>query len=81
MAEPMQFTSERFGVNAVGEITPDTPAEFAAFLASANLTPASNLMPGTFLWLDSPGGSVEASLVLGRMVREQGLHTMVEPGR
>jgi len=77
MAAPMSFSIERAGnrdiVGAVGEITSATPQDFARF-AAANLVDAGR--EGIVL-LHSPGGSVGASMRLGRMFREAGLSAAV----
>src|ERR1700727_1076619 len=63
-AQAMKFTdmSGLFGVLAEGEITDDTPAQFAAFTRNTMLVNRT-------LWFNSPGGSLSAGLALGRELR------------
>jgi hypothetical protein len=54
---------------AEGDITESTPAEFERLTTS----------PGTAIFFDSPGGSLRAALILGRMIRRARLNTYVAP--
>jgi hypothetical protein len=79
---PMQFTVEQEGpanlcgghcrtwIAAVGTITSDTPAVFAAFAKGRNIKDA-------LLVLDSSGGSVHGTMRLGRAIRRLGMTTTV----
>ncbi|HZS63897.1 MAG TPA: hypothetical protein VFA53_05295 [Xanthobacteraceae bacterium] len=60
----------RTWISAVGAITADTPADFAAFARGRQLE-------GSLLVLDSSGGSVHGAIELGRAVRKLGLLTTV----
>ena len=60
----------RVWVAAVGPITEQTPADFAAFAAQADLH-------GAILALDSVGGSVIGTIRFGRMLRDLGITTTV----
>jgi hypothetical protein len=53
-------------ISATGEIGPETPAQFRAFLKS------EQYLPGQIV-LHSPGGNLAAGLELGRIIRETGL--------
>ncbi len=54
-------------IEASGEITADTPAQFAAF--------ADTLRGSGSLALNSPGGDLDAAIALGRMIRARGWGT------
>src|SRR5262245_52541555 len=53
-------------VFAIGEITPNTPADFATFLAATAHVLPNGYTGQWVLGLDSPGGSVTAALTLDR---------------
>ena len=57
----------RPGIVAIGQITMDTPAEFAAVPAA----------PGTPVYLNSPGGNVGAAVSLGSLFRSRGITAVV----
>jgi hypothetical protein len=57
-------------ISAVGPITDQTPGDFQAFAANESVH-------GTTIVLDSGGGSVAATLTLGRAIRELGMNTTV----
>lgn len=57
----------RSAIVAVGQITMDTPAAFAA-------TP---VLPGTAVYLNSPGGNVGAAVQLGSLFRSRGVKAVV----
>jgi hypothetical protein len=57
-------------ISAVGPITDQTPSDFQAFAADARVH-------GATLVLDSGGGSVAATLELGRVIRAFGMNTTV----
>jgi hypothetical protein len=79
---PMQFELNREGpsdlcgdhcrtwISAIGTITRDTPSAFDAFVRANDLHNAT-------LVFDSSGGSVVASLALGRAIRRAGMTTTV----
>jgi hypothetical protein len=54
-------------IAAVGEIGPDTPAQFSAFLASLEYGSGGQIV------LNSPGGNLVAGMELGRLIRKTGL--------
>jgi hypothetical protein len=60
---------------ADGEIDQDTPEKFANFLRRHG--PVSNINNRTEVWLNSPGGNLYAGLRLGKLIRENGLGTVV----
>ena len=57
----------RPGIVAVGQITLDTPTEFAAV----------PMAPGTQVYLNSPGGNVGAAVQLGSLFRSRGITAVV----
>ncbi len=57
----------RPGIVAVGQITMDTPGEFAAVPVA----------PGTPVYLNSPGGNVGAAVSLGSLFRSRGVTAVV----
>ena len=61
------YVDGRPGVVAVGQITLDTPAEFAAV----------PMAPGTQVYLNSPGGNVGAAVQLGSLFRSRGITAVV----
>ena len=61
------YVDGRPGIVAIGEITLDTPAEFAA------AAPA----PGTLVYLNSPGGNVGAAVQLGSLFRSRAITAVV----
>lgn len=66
----------------IGAITPEDPAEFqkASDIASRNAkTKASDGSPVILLHLDSMGGDLTAALLMGEIVRERGMMTVVNP--
>ena len=74
--QPMTFRLVRASpwsvdIYAAGEITHDTPAQFAAFLQENNIK-----APAT-VFLFSGGGDLDAGLALGREIRRAGLDTEV----
>jgi hypothetical protein len=62
-------------ISAVGPITDQTPSDFQAFAAQAFA--ADERVRGATLVLDSGGGSVAATLALGRTIRALGMNTTV----
>lgn len=61
------YVDGRPGIVAVGQITMDTPSEFAAVPVS----------PGTQVYLNSPGGNVGAAVSLGNLFRSRGVTAVV----
>ena len=61
------YVNGRPAVVAIGQITLDTPSEFAAVPVS----------PGTQVFLNSPGGNVGAAVQLGSMFRSRGVTVVV----
>lgn len=57
-------------IQAVGPITPTTPADFEAFLARERYTPKR-------VRLHSPGGNLAAGIALGELLRAKGFSTEV----
>ena len=55
------------GIIAVGQITMDTPSEFASVPVA----------PGTQVYLNSPGGNVGAAVSLGNLFRSRGVTAVV----
>ena len=82
-AEEMSFHAVRLGsarvcgetcpaaIEAVGQITPDTPGRFLAFLRGQGGNGP------TIVFLESPGGSVLASMELGILLRQVGATAIV----
>lgn len=68
-SEPQQCDDPGCGgwIDAVGEITPDTPAAFKQFLGDHKPLPAA-------IRFISPGGDLVASMTLGQMIRRAGLN-------
>jgi len=56
-------------VLAVGQIDPETPAQFTSF--------TKGLPEGTWVALSSPGGSLVGGLKLGLLIRERGFNTII----
>lgn len=77
VADPMRFETVSNGGNcngcswtiAEGDITPDTPAAFRAFLAAEPY-------PGA-IEFNSAGGNLAAAMELGRIIRAEGLWTSI----
>ena len=74
-AETMTFSVRGAGnccawIAGEGAITASTPADFQAFVARTSFVPRT-------LYLASPGGSVTASMELGRMIRKLQFTTFV----
>ena len=61
------YVDGRPGIVAVGQITMDTPFEFAAVPVA----------PGTQVYLNSPGGNVGAAVSLGNLFRSRGVTAVV----
>ena len=61
------YVDGRPGIVAVGQITMDTPSEFAAVPVA----------PGTQVYLNSPGGNVGAAVSLGNLFRSRGVTAVV----
>ena len=61
------YVDGRPAIVAIGQITLDTPSEFAAMFAA----------PGTQVYLNSPGGNVGAAVSLGSMFRSRGVTAVV----
>ena len=59
------------GIMASGDIAPDDAFRFQVYLSK--LTPK----PGTSLYLDSTGGSVQGAMAIGRIVHEARIRTFV----
>ena len=57
----------RPAIVAIGQITLDTPAEFASV----------PIAPGARVYLNSPGGNVGAAVQLGSMFRERGITAVI----
>jgi hypothetical protein len=77
VAEPMHFEVRQTAgkccsnwIQATGEITADTPADFEAFLSSSNFTPK-------VVRLNSEGGSLRGGVMLGELFRTRGFATEV----
>ena len=76
IAEPMHFEVKGTGgkccrwIQATGDIMPDTPTVFVAFLRSSKLTPG-------VVRLNSLGGSAGAGVTLGEIFRARGFATEV----
>jgi hypothetical protein len=77
IAEPMHFEiNETVGkcclkwIQATGEITGDTPADFEAFLSSSESMPK-------LVRLNSEGGSLRGGVMLGELIRARGFATEV----
>lgn len=76
--QPMRFSaatnkgnmSTSSWIVATGEIEPDTPERFEAFLASTPFVPSQ-------IVLHSPGGNLAAGIKFGRLIRQAGLTTHV----
>src|SRR5262249_60134930 len=60
-------------IYAIGEITLNTPARFAAVQAGSD----GRRLAGGFIVFDSPGGNLMGSLQLGEAIRQGGWNTMV----
>ena len=61
------YVDGRPGIVAIGQITMDTPSEFAAVPVA----------PGTQVYLNSPGGNVGAAVSLGSLFRSRGVTAVV----
>ncbi len=61
------YVNGRPGLVAIGQITLDTPSEFAAVPVA----------PGTQVYLNSPGGNVGAAVQLGSLFRSRGITAVV----
>ena len=61
------YVDGRPAVVAIGQITLDTPAQFASVPAA----------PGTRVYLNSPGGNVGAAVELGSLFRSRGITAVV----
>ena len=61
------YVNGRPAIVAIGQITLDTPGEFAAVPAA----------PGTQVYLNSPGGNVGAAVSLGALFRSRGVTAVV----
>jgi hypothetical protein len=73
---PMTFDYRSVGpremaVFASGEITPETPGAFSAFLDRTSIA------PDTMIFFNSAGGDLRAGMQLGRLVRKAHLNTGV----
>jgi len=81
VAEPMRFEiRETAGkccsnwIQATGEITADTPADFEVFLGSSDCMPK-------VVRLNSEGGSLRGGVMLGELFRARGFATEVGSGK
>jgi hypothetical protein len=77
IAEPMHFDIRETGgkccsnwIQATGDITEDTPTDFAAFLGSSESMPK-------VVRLNSEGGSLRGGVMLGELFRARGFATEV----
>src|SRR4029077_3849014 len=77
IAEPMRFEIRETGakccsnwIQANGDITEDTPTDFAAFLGSSESMPK-------VVRLNSEGGSLRGGVMLGELIRSRGFATEV----
>ena len=61
------YVDGRPGIVAIGQITMDTPSEFATVPVA----------PGTPVYLNSPGGNVGAAVSLGSLFRSRGVTAVV----
>ena len=76
--EPMTFAIARNGgncsrcnwISAIGVITEKTPEDFRSIISGPYLRNIDIL-------LHSPGGNIAAGLVLGKLIRDNGLSTIV----
>ena len=80
--DPLEFSLAHIEVS--GEITNDAAARLKAALEVASLKTNARTLggyPAVYVYLDSPGGNVQAALKMGSLLRASGAQAWVRPNK